>query len=110
MSDIDLTAAQIAGYGAVEDTLIDLRDSRISILGYANGVVVNERDGSPSPVVRMRTRWATDQAIVAAAPLIEAAVRAQVSREIEASKRDRHPTPVRSALEMAARIARRGAA
>ena len=85
MSDIDLGDAQVAGFMAVEDLLIDFRDSRLSIFPYANGVVVNEKDGSPSPVVRMRTRHATDLAIETAAPLIEAQVRAQDADEIEAA-------------------------
>ena len=47
-----LTAAHLA----VEDVLIDFRDSRMGVLGYANGFVVNERDGEPSPVMRLGTR------------------------------------------------------
>jgi hypothetical protein len=41
---------------AVEDVLIELRDARIGIIGPANGFVVNERDGSPSPIMRLGTR------------------------------------------------------
>lgn len=47
-----LTAAHIA----VEDVLIEFRDSRIGVLGRANGFVVNERDGSPSSIMRLGTR------------------------------------------------------
>lgn len=47
-----LTAAHLA----IEDTLVDLRDSRIGVLGRANGFVVNERDGSPSAIMRIGTR------------------------------------------------------
>jgi hypothetical protein len=47
-----LTAAHLA----VEDVLIEMRDSRISVMGPANGFVVNERDGSPSEIMRLGTR------------------------------------------------------
>jgi hypothetical protein len=55
MAELDehaLTAAHLA----VEDALIDFRDSRIGILGCANGFVVNERDGTPSSIMRLGTR------------------------------------------------------
>ncbi len=41
---------------AVEDALIELRDARLSVLGCANGLVINESDGTPSAVVRLGTR------------------------------------------------------
>jgi hypothetical protein len=41
------------GRKAVEATLITWRDSRISMLGRNNGLVVRERDGRPSEVIRM---------------------------------------------------------
>lgn len=41
------------GRRAVENVLIDCRDSRISIVGAANGCVVRERDGSDSHVIRL---------------------------------------------------------
>lgn len=47
-----LTAAHLA----VEDVLIELRDGRIGVIGPANGFVVKEYDGSPSPVMRLGTR------------------------------------------------------
>jgi hypothetical protein len=53
--ELDDTALRLACV-AVEDVLIDYRDRRISMLGAANGFVVNERDGSPSEVMRLRTR------------------------------------------------------
>ena len=81
---LDLSAAQAAGFMAVEDVLIEFRDARLSILGYANGVVVNEKDGSPSPMVRMRTRYATDLAIETAAPLIEAQALRNWADDVEA--------------------------
>lgn len=37
---------------AIEDALIEFRDSRISALGRANGLVVREMDGSPSSIIR----------------------------------------------------------
>jgi hypothetical protein len=52
IDEVALTAAHLA----VEDVLIDFRDSRIGILGCANGFVVNERDGSPSGIMRLGTR------------------------------------------------------
>jgi hypothetical protein len=41
------------GRRAVEDLLIELRDSRISLLGRNNGLVVKERDGSGSATIRL---------------------------------------------------------
>jgi len=38
---------------AIEDFLIELRDSRISQPFRGNGLVVNEADGSPSHTIRM---------------------------------------------------------
>lgn len=40
------------GRQAVEATLIDWRDSRISEIGRANGLVIREKDGSESSVIR----------------------------------------------------------
>lgn len=40
---------------AVEDVLIEMRDSRISIMGRGNGFVVLERDGEPSSIMRLGT-------------------------------------------------------
>lgn len=40
------------GRKAVEDKLIEWRDQRISILGRHSGLVVNERDGKESIVIR----------------------------------------------------------
>ncbi len=47
-----LTAAHLA----VEDVLIDFRDSCIFVLNHANGFVVNESDGRPSSIMRLGTR------------------------------------------------------
>ncbi len=46
-----LEAARVA----VEDTLIEMRDSGIGILGRGNGFVVNEYNGSPSSIMRLGT-------------------------------------------------------
>lgn len=55
MTTID-PAALTAAHLAVEDELIDMRDRCMSILGPANGFVVNNSDGSPSPLMRLGTR------------------------------------------------------
>lgn len=47
-----LTAAHVA----VEGVLIEMRDAGIGVLGPANGFVVNYKDGTPSPIVRLGTR------------------------------------------------------
>lgn len=41
------------GRKAIEDMLIDLRDSRIGLVGRGNGLVVYERDRTPSNIIRM---------------------------------------------------------
>ena len=41
------------GRKAVEDTLIDFRDSRISLVGMGNGLVVCEEDGTKSDAIRL---------------------------------------------------------
>jgi len=38
---------------AIEDQLIDLRDARIANVGRRNGLVVYEKDGKPSNIIRM---------------------------------------------------------
>lgn len=48
----DLTKMHVA----VEDVLIEYRDSGISMLGPANGFVVKYKDGSPSDAIRLGTR------------------------------------------------------
>lgn len=55
MTDLNadaLTAAHVA----VENELIERRDSRMFVLGPANGFVVKERDGQDSPIMRIGTR------------------------------------------------------
>ena len=41
------------GRRAVEDVLIDFRDSGLSILGRNNGLVVKYADGTPSDIIRL---------------------------------------------------------
>lgn len=43
------------GRKAVEDTLVGFRDSRISILGRGNGLVIREASGELSGVIRLGT-------------------------------------------------------
>lgn len=43
------------GRRAIEDHVIAFRDARFSVLGCANGLVVNERDGAASSVIRCST-------------------------------------------------------
>lgn len=43
-------------HSKLEDQACDMRDSRISMLGVANGLVVREKDGSPSSIIRIGTR------------------------------------------------------
>jgi hypothetical protein len=47
----------------VEDILIMMRDSRISELTCANGLVVREADGKPSEIIRIGTRWACEMIV-----------------------------------------------
>lgn len=42
----------------IEDELIDRRDSRIVILSRENGLVVREKDGTESSLIRMTTKEA----------------------------------------------------
>lgn len=42
-----------AGRKAVEDALVELRDARIAVVGRNNGFCINERDGTPSDVIRL---------------------------------------------------------
>ena len=44
----------------IEDQLIDLRDSRIGILNAGNGLVVREKDGESSSIIRMPTLTAIE--------------------------------------------------
>lgn len=55
----------------IEDQLIELRDSRTSFGLHANGLVCNERDGEPSPVIRIGTRMAIKEILMAFADELE---------------------------------------
>ncbi|KKM24920.1 hypothetical protein LCGC14_1600140, partial [marine sediment metagenome] len=41
------------GRKAVEDVLIEWRDSRISMFNRGNGLVIREKDGKDSHIIRM---------------------------------------------------------
>jgi len=41
------------GRKAIEDVLIELRDSRISMMTRGNGLVIREVDGNPSSIIRL---------------------------------------------------------
>lgn len=41
---------------AIENTLIELRDSGLGVIGSANGFVVKEKDGSFSKIIRLGTQ------------------------------------------------------
>ncbi len=40
------------GRKAIEDVLIEWRDDRLSMLGRANGLVIKEKDGGDSSIIR----------------------------------------------------------
>lgn len=40
------------GRKAIEDELVEWRDSRLFVLGRGNGFAIREKDGSPSDVIR----------------------------------------------------------
>lgn len=46
------------GRKAVEDQLVSLRDSRLSVLFGGNGLVIRERDGGESAIIRMSVKQA----------------------------------------------------
>lgn len=50
---------------AIENELISLRDSRIAILGRANGLVVKEKNGQDSHIIRMTIKVALEIGIKA---------------------------------------------
>lgn len=55
------------GRKAVEDVLVDMRDSRLSIMGRNNGLIIRERDGSDSHIIRLGTEQALSIALKAIA-------------------------------------------
>lgn len=60
------------GRKAVEDVLIDWRDSRLSLLNRGNGLVVCERDGGHSDIIRMGAETAIKIGLEAIAKHLEA--------------------------------------
>jgi len=64
ITDEDITRAHIA----IEDQLVEMRDSRMWVMlgrPAGNGLVIRERDGSDSSIIRMPTRMAIETAIKA---------------------------------------------
>lgn len=59
------------GRRAVEDTLVELRDSGISLLGRRNGVVIYSKEGEPSNIIRLGTNDALHIALNAIADHLE---------------------------------------
>lgn len=57
------------GRKAVEDELVRRRDSRISMLNRGNGLVIAEKDRTPSSLIRM----GMEEALVIALEAIDAA-------------------------------------
>jgi hypothetical protein len=41
------------GRRAIEDTLVSFRDARISVLNRNNGLVIRERNGTASDIIRL---------------------------------------------------------
>lgn len=59
------------GRRSVENALVDLRDSRISIMGRNNGLVIREKDGEESSTIRLGTDMAIAIALRSIADHIE---------------------------------------
>lgn len=59
------------GRRAVEDVLVEHRDSRISFLFRNNGLVIKNADGTDSPVIRLTTEHAVAIAMRAMADELE---------------------------------------
>lgn len=55
----------------IENVLIDNRDSRISMLGRNNGLVVNEKDGTQSHIIRLGSEMAMSIGLRALADHLE---------------------------------------
>jgi len=53
------------GRKAVEDVLVDFRNSRIGLVGRGNGLVVAETNGKPSHIIRLTTESAIQIALEA---------------------------------------------
>ena len=63
--------ALYAAHIALEDELVMMRDSRMWLGMPANGLVIRERDGSESDIIRIGTREAVRRALVAIADFLE---------------------------------------
>lgn len=66
----------------IENMLIDMRDSRMSVMN-ANGLTVREADGSPSDTIRIGTRWAVQIAVRAIADELAGRERARTEKKAE---------------------------
>lgn len=51
----------------IEINLVEMRDSRISVLGRNNGLVIRERDGTNSHIIRLPVEVAVRLALLAIA-------------------------------------------
>jgi len=58
------------GRKAIEDSLVDMRDSRISVLRN-NGLVIREANGDPSSIIRLGPENALRIALLAIAAELE---------------------------------------
>lgn len=63
----DDPAAVAAAHREIQAVLVELRDSRFSLLGRGNGLVIRERDGTDSASIRMSTPEAVRVALRAIA-------------------------------------------
>lgn len=59
------------GRKAIEDTLVQLRDGRISFPTRGNGLVIREKDGTHSPIIRLGSEDALRIGLRAIAEYIE---------------------------------------
>lgn len=61
------------GRTAIEDALVEWRDARLSELGRNNGLVIREKNGDPSSVIRFGPEGALRIGLQAIAKSLEAA-------------------------------------
>jgi len=57
---------------AIEDSLVAMRDSRIALVGRGNGLVIREKDGKDSHIIRMTSYDAVRVGVQAIADHLEA--------------------------------------
>lgn len=62
-----LSAARVK----LEDLLIEMRDDRVSVMNRGNGLVVREKDGKESSMIRIGTRDAVRIGLLAIADELE---------------------------------------